>query len=86
MPAWEPAHKDDDDGWGSPNFGSPDLQVGASGRVAVDAWGEEREVEEGVTPVGQARDQQEDEWDRARKAIERREAVAVSEIIDHSLR
>jgi hypothetical protein len=46
----------------------------------------EREVEAEVTPVGQARDQQEDEWDRARKAIERREAVAVSDITNHPFR
>lgn len=80
MPAWEPAQKSDDDGWGSPNFGSPDLQVSTTGGVALDAWGAEREDESDVVPPLRARDDQdqEDEWDRARKAVERREAVAVS--------
>jgi hypothetical protein len=79
MPEWGPTHKDDDDGWGSPTFDSPVLA--SQSRAPIDAWGNDETVDPDVTIADipmDSRNTQEDEWDRARKAVQRREAVAVS--------
>jgi len=79
MPEWGPTQKDDDDGWGSPTFDSPVLPT--QPRAPIEAWGNEEagDPDEAIVDVAPtARETQEDEWDRARKAIQRREAVAVS--------
>jgi hypothetical protein len=86
MPEWGPTHKDDDDGWGSPTFGSPALPT--QSRAPIDAWGNEEagDPDEAIADAAPtARETQEDEWDRARKAIQRREAVAVSHRLSSSL-
>ena len=86
MPEWGPTHKDDDDGWGSPTFGSP--VVPTQSQAPVDAWGNEEasDPDEPIADVAPtARETQDDEWDRARKVIQRREAAAVSYRVSSSL-
>jgi hypothetical protein len=78
LPEWGPTHKVDDDGWGSPTFDSPLPQT--QDHVAADSWGESDVIPEEGSENAHSQERQEDEWERARKAIQRREAVAVSRV------
>jgi hypothetical protein len=85
MPSWAPAHTGgDDDGWGSPTFDSPVIPVVDTHKE--DAWGEEARPDPVDVGRVQTERQMEDEWEQARKAAERKQAVAVSFILILSMR
>lgn len=90
LPTWETPYKgtDDDGGWGTPTFDSP--VMGTTRPTSdddredeTDAWGGGGAGPSSTTVAVERTRQKEleDDWEMARKAVERKEAVAPSEMV-----